>query len=124
MLVRKIVTMVLSMNGYSVIEADGARSALSLLEAEGFRIKLLLTDLSMPEIDGFELIREVKQLFPSLKIVVMTGSYHSKDIVGRLNEFGLNVPLRKPFTNSALIKAVKTALAESAECCTGRKSLE
>ena len=110
---RKLVGMVLSKAGYKTSEVESAELALEKLGAEGPRIKLLITDLSMPNMDGFELIRQARQLLPQLKVLVMTGSYTFEEIQAPLLALGIGNLLVKPFTHPQLINAVANALREA-----------
>ena len=57
-------------SGYSVVTAGNGREALELVN--NHRVGLLLTDLMMPEISGFELIRTLRHDHPSLPIIAMS----------------------------------------------------
>ena len=58
--------------GCQVTSAHGGQAALDRLSNESYDI--LITDLVMPELDGFFLVKMAKKLDPGLKIIVMTGS--------------------------------------------------
>jgi PAS domain S-box-containing protein len=57
--------------GHRVSVADGGRAALAALDADSF--DLVFTDLSMPEMDGWELAREVRRRSPRTRVAVVTG---------------------------------------------------
>ena len=57
--IRKLVYSTLTKHGYRVLEADGPQRALEICRQSGDKIDLLLTDIVMPQISGFELAREV-----------------------------------------------------------------
>ena len=59
--------------GYSVIGVDSARKALEAAAAHAGTISLLLTDLTMPEMDGLELGEEIHRRYPNMKIIYMSG---------------------------------------------------
>jgi PAS domain S-box-containing protein len=71
-LVRGTVGAELRDRGYDVVEAEGGRAALQLLDA-GERVDLLVTDLSMPGMDGASLILEAQKRRPGLPAVLVTG---------------------------------------------------
>ncbi len=59
--------------GYSVIPACNGKEALELAENHKGRIHLLLTDVVMPGMNGFELAKQIRKLSPEIKILFMTG---------------------------------------------------
>ncbi|QHT60813.1 response regulator [Paenibacillus lycopersici] len=72
-LVRKglILTLPWDARGFQIVgEADNGKSALELMERT--QVDLLLTDLTMPSMDGFELMKQVKERYPAVVIVVLT----------------------------------------------------
>ena len=93
--------------GYRPIACGGGREALDILEREGGRIELVITDIMMPEMTGPELVREATARWPSTAILYVTG------YVGEAGseELSGHDILRKPFTVAALAAAVAGALA-------------
>jgi signal transduction histidine kinase/ActR/RegA family two-component response regulator len=93
--------------GYRPIACSGGREALEILEREGGRIELVITDIMMPEMTGPELVREATARWPSTAILYVTG------YVGEAGseELSGHDILRKPFTVAALAVAVAGALA-------------
>jgi len=112
---RRLVCMVLSQNGYQVAEANGGRSALDILEAQGANMQLVISDLLMPEMDGFTLIYEAKKLNPQLRFLPMTGSFTFEEIEDQLIQLGLGKLLHKPFNHLQLLNAVEAVL-KAPEC--------
>jgi CheY-like chemotaxis protein len=106
--VRAYVVEALAALGYQVLEAAEAESALRLL-GEHPNVKLLLTDVVMPGLNGRKLAQEAKLRRPELKILYMTG-YSRNAIVhqGRL-DLGVDL-LQKPITSDQLAAAVRKAL--------------
>jgi signal transduction histidine kinase/CheY-like chemotaxis protein len=106
--VRTYVVEALAALGYQVLEAAEAESALRLL-GEHPNVKLLLTDVVMPGLNGRKLAQEAKLRRPELKILYMTG-YSRNAIVhqGRL-DLGVDL-LQKPITSDQLAAAVRKAL--------------
>jgi len=112
---RRLVSMVLIKNGYEVVNADGGRGALDILKAQGANIKLLITDVLMPGMDGFTLIYEAKKLNPQLRFLPMTGSFTFEEIEDQLIQLGLGKLLHKPFNHLQLLNAVEAVL-KAPEC--------
>jgi signal transduction histidine kinase len=93
--VREMVSKVVQHIGYEVATADHGIKALEMLRKEPFTI--LITDIKMPEMDGFELMKIVKTEFPDLHIICITGqgaSYTYTDVVA----VGATDYITKPFT--------------------------
>jgi CheY-like chemotaxis protein len=68
---RKGFRVLLESGGYSVVECQSGKEALTALEKKNF--DLMTLDLSMPDVDGFEVLRVVRSKHPELKIVVVSG---------------------------------------------------
>jgi two-component system cell cycle sensor histidine kinase/response regulator CckA len=100
---------VLEEYGYRVVVAGGAKEALALLGQREEKIKLLITDVVMPGMDGPELARKVLTLRPGLPVLFMSG-YTDDEIVRRgLLQVGQPF-LQKPFTPEALGREVAELL--------------
>ena len=113
-LVREVIAEQLIDRGYDVIEAEGGRRALALLDA-GCPVDLIISDLSMPGMDGVSLIRAAQIRKPRLPAILLTG-YAGETAalaIGReLNgSFSL---LRKPVTGDHLADRVATLLEAAA----------
>src|SRR5664279_1535743 len=111
--VRKLCFAVLESNGYNVLEAGDAQSALASYDKNGHKVDLLLTDVVMRQMNGFELGQALQERTPQLKVLYMSG-YRDQAVRGN----GQQVPvtfLNKPFTPDALLARVREVLdAESA----------
>ena len=91
-----------------VITAGSGQEALATLNTTSY--DLLVTDLKMPEMDGFELIAQAIKRRPSLKVLAISGLVTS-DMEQRLRQGPVSCDiLRKPFTSTALEQAVKRCL--------------
>jgi CheY-like chemotaxis protein len=94
--------------GYRVLEADGATSALHLLD-EHPDLALLFTDIVMPEINGRKLADEVRQRRPGLPILFTTG--YTRNAVVHQGVLDPDVELLgKPFTIDELARKVRAML--------------
>jgi signal transduction histidine kinase len=96
--------------GYRVLTASGGHDGLAVLDAHP-QIDLLLTDVEMAQITGWELADIARQLRPGLKVLLMTGfTREAPERVGeRIPGAGL---LRKPFTLEELAHRVHALLSE------------
>ena len=71
--VRKLCCAVLQANGYHVLEADNGDSALAAYEKNAHKVDMLLTDVMMRQMNGFDLGRTLGQRTPGLKVLYMSG---------------------------------------------------
>lgn len=88
-------------------EAENGQKALIELEKKPY--DLLLTDISMPEMDGIELLKEVNDKYPDLKILILT-MYHDQDIIRRCLKFNINGYMAKNSEREKVIQAIKDVL--------------
>jgi two-component system, cell cycle sensor histidine kinase and response regulator CckA len=106
--VRRLLTQVLRLRGYQVIEASDGEEALAVFRERGSEIQLVLTDVIMPKMDGGELAQRLLELRPELHLLFMSG-YPDSQISGLSAVPGRRF-LRKPLTPDALARAVREAL--------------
>lgn len=104
---------ILSRLGYTVLEAPDPRRALEAARDHAGEIHLVLTDVVMPDLNGRELIEQVRALRPHVKCLYMSG--YTADVIAHRGvlEDGVTF-LQKPFTMSELAERVRRAL-DSAE---------
>ena len=102
-LVREVVAEMLTFEGHTVLQAAGGREGLVRLEAEG-PVDLVLTDLAMPDMTGWEVARAIKARWPHLPVGVITGTPEAL-----LTQRGapLDVVIFKPVTLDALREAIR-----------------
>jgi CheY-like chemotaxis protein len=93
--------------GYRVREAADGKQALSLQRERASPI--LITDIFMPEADGFELISSIRREFPQTRIGVISGggTRVKADYVPRAELAGADVALRKPFNVDELLAMLR-----------------
>ncbi len=73
-IVRAVLAAELAEHGFRVLQAEGAEAALGMLDApEAASIAVLVTDLSMPGMDGVQLIQQARRRHPGLRAILMTG---------------------------------------------------
>lgn len=108
--VRTFSTRALTNKGYRVLEADSGESAMKVIdETTDSAIDLLITDVIMPNMDGPTLAKNVREKYPKLKIIFISGYTEDKlkDHMGENIYF-----LPKPFTLKQLAAKVKEVLDE------------
>ena len=91
-----------------VFVADGAKAALDLVRKH--RVQVVLTDLMMPGLGGAELARRLRERWPALPILFMSG-YSMEDLRREDTADFEGVLIQKPFTPDALVASVSAALA-------------
>jgi len=103
------IRLILDHEGYEVILARGGREGLALLDDHPASIDVILTDLIMPEMSGFDVLERVQREHPDLPVIVLTGdtSLHSAIEALRLGAYDF---LLKPFNVTAMQTAVDRAL--------------
>ncbi len=103
--IRNLVCEILKSQGYRVLSASNAEEALRLADAST-PIDLLLTDVTLPGINGIDLSQRLTDSRPGLKTLVMSGWM---DIVNdEMNAKNLQIAVvHKPFTVGALMDAVR-----------------
>jgi PAS domain S-box-containing protein len=107
--IRNVLKRVLQSGGYNVELAASALEALKLLKAadkgNGYPFDLILSDLGMPEMSGWDLAREVKKRWPRVPILLITGWGEQVDAT-RMNENSIRDIIPKPFNIQDLLKQV------------------
>lgn len=98
---------ILSPEGHRVSTATSGREALAILEKESF--DLIITDIKMPEMDGIEFMRQVREKKPDISIVVITG-YPSQESIREALSLRIVDYLPKPFSPALLLEVVQKAL--------------
>lgn len=99
--VRSFCSVVLRRSGYRVLEAGDPATALNVLAETAEPVDLVLTDMTMPGMNGKEMVQRIQQ--PDLKVLYMSG--YSQNF-----EPGLNL-IEKPFTSADLLKRVRDTLS-------------
>lgn len=99
--------------GYKVLEAKSGESALEMV-GSGEKIDLLITDVVMPRMDGPKLIREVRRVYPEMKVIFISG-YTEDSFRKRLDRDVEIHFLSKPFSLKQLATKVKEVLVAGEE---------
>lgn len=95
--------------GYEVICADSGYKALEKIVTG--KIDLLITDIAMPDMNGYELYNRTKEYNEDIPIIMMTGfGYDPDHIVVKTKKAGLNDVLFKPFTIEQLVALINKYL--------------
>jgi len=106
--VRMILSRTLKELGFEVREAANGREALEVIEIEKPAVSLVLADWNMPEINGLELLKQLRQK-PELSslVVVMVTTETELDQMAAALEAGANEYVMKPFTKDILVEKLQ-----------------
>ena len=102
-LLRALAT-ILEESGFQVFTAESGRQATAILSEH--QIDLLITDLSMPDEDGIELVRRLKKEHRKLKVITMSGTF-GRDLLKAAQLLGADATLSKPMTVAQLLDCIR-----------------
>ena len=108
--VRRFAARALESRGYNVLKATTGVEALDVLAEHASEIDLVISDVMMPEMDGLELLQQMRKTLPDMKVIFISG-YAEEALRRELAEDESFVFLPKPFSLKDLASAVKEALA-------------
>jgi CheY-like chemotaxis protein len=109
-LIRETIRMKLEQSGHQVIEAGNGIEGLRALEEQA--IDLVVTDIIMPEQEGIETIRKIRERTATVGIIAISGGGRTRNFgfLDFAKKLGANGALSKPFTGSQLLALVETTL--------------
>jgi len=121
-LVLASVQMLLIHAGHEVLAVDQAGKAILALEREPY--DLVIVDVFMPGMDGYQAIKEFQRIDPGVPIIAMSGvmfrdssKRHAPDFLGMAGKLGATRTLNKPFKPAELIEAVQACSKARAQQC-------
>ena len=108
---RNLIRTIFRLAGFDVLSCQDGPEALDLVQARGGHIHLMVTDINLgPDMDGVELAENLRALFPSLKVLYMSGRDEAErlgsEVAGGMASF-----LMKPFTPRSLTERAKALLS-------------
>jgi putative two-component system response regulator len=118
---REIIQMVLEENGYSVSVAKNGNEAVEMARRKKFDVAVC--DVRMPEKSGIEAIKEIKELQPGVRPIVVTG-YASKETPVEALKLGVKDYLHKPFETRDFLHSVELQVSQAREERDRAKKLE
>jgi CheY-like chemotaxis protein len=107
--VRFIAKTILVKFGFTVVEAINGKEALEKYQEDSAHISLVLTDIGMPLMDGYELFFELKKLNPGLPIIISSG-FGDRAITSRIPEEDMAGLISKPYNPLKLRELLKSIL--------------
>mgnify|MGYP006281334647 CR=1 FL=1 len=107
--IRQYMYHILRRESYDVLMADNAPEALALLRSQQFSPDLLVTDFNMPDMNGIQLTRAVREAYPDLPVLLVSGAF-SISASRYVNKNDGVYQLNKPFVADTLIKHIHRAI--------------
>lgn len=107
---RTIIRTILAAKGYHTLEASNGPEALTLLE--DITPSLILLDIMMPEMSGYDVVTRLK-MHPdtqSIPIILLSAKAENEDILAGYNDYSVEYYITKPFTPRDLINGVQIIL--------------
>ena len=102
--------------GFTVVKA--VHGADALIQMRNVSADIVVTDILMPEMDGFELIRTLRAKWPQLPIVAMSGIEDTPNFRNLALKFGAKAALSKPVNRAHLVEVMREVL--DADSLSGR----
>jgi len=111
--VSSVLAELLTEQGYHVLIAADGEEALTLFRQHADRIHLVISDIHMPGINGYEFARRLKALSPQTKIILISGNAEDRASKDR-DDTLIAALLPKPFSSQTLTRTIRSVLAEKA----------
>jgi len=105
--VRTTLSEMLQAGGYACTAVPGGRDALRSLRSGGFDI--VITDVRLPDMSGLDLLSIVREKYPSIPVIVITGFASVESTIGAMRRGAVDY-IPKPFTRDTVMAAVELAL--------------
>jgi PAS domain S-box-containing protein len=102
-------TALLKHNGYQTLIAADGQEGLKLFEQQHGAIDLVLCDLIMPQMDGLQMVRELRRIQPNIRTILISGM-REENRISEAQAAGIDMVLHKPFTAEQLLTSVKQTL--------------
>ncbi len=105
--IRKFVKINLERNGFIVLEAESGEEGIEIAKQE--RVDIVVLDIMLPGIDGFQVCKVLREDFPNLGIIMLTAKSQDIDKIMGL-EYGTDDYMTKPFNPTELVLRVKSLI--------------
>jgi two-component system cell cycle sensor histidine kinase/response regulator CckA len=112
--IREVINATLAGHGYRVLVAGDGLEAVALFAPRSAEIKLVITDLNMPGLEGGTLAIVLRRLDPKVRLLAMSGMLPGKNRADPLPEVFRGALMAKPFSVETLLKTVRQHLPETA----------
>lgn len=105
---RKLIKDFLTAKGYNILEAEDGEKALQIFEENAEKINLILLDVMMPKLDGWSVLRQIRQV-SKVPIIMLTARGEEQDELFGF-ELGVDEYISKPFSPKILVARVEAIL--------------
>lgn len=105
---RKLIKDFLVAKGYNILEAEDGEKALEIFEESQSKIELILLDVMMPKLDGWSVLRQIRQI-SKVPIIMLTARGEEQDELFGF-ELGVDEYISKPFSPKILVARVEAIL--------------
>ncbi len=105
-----VIRLTMYLNNYRILTARNAQQGIEIMRSAS--IEFVLTDLDMPEIDGYRFIEYAKKRYPSVPVYAMSNN-RSPELAERLHSLGIADCIEKPFLIEEVIYRIMTQLKDS-----------
>lgn len=107
---RELISFILENSGYSVVMAENGLEGLKLADSES-PLDFIILDVQLPDIDGFEVLKEIRanKKLEDIPVIIMT-SYDLSGDKKRMKALGANLYVEKPIDPVNIIKEIKLTL--------------
>lgn len=106
---RKLIKDFLTNKGYHILEAEDGEKALEIYQENKSKIMLILLDVMMPKLDGWSVLRQIRQENKELPIIMLTARGEEQDELFGF-ELGVDEYISKPFSPKILVARVEAIL--------------
>jgi CheY-like chemotaxis protein len=113
-LIRSSFKPILEREGFEVVMAENGTRAIEAMKRTRFDV--IIVDIFMPDMDGFETIRKLRAINPTMPVIAISGFIfrdsmsNAPDFLTMATEFGAACSLRKPFKPRQLVEAIRDCL--------------
>ena len=108
--VRTALSGFLKMKGYSVLEAEDGSAAISIVKSHGDSVGLVISDIVMPRMSGYQLAKSIRSQLQKPRILLMSG--YTDEAVRRSADFDDNIAfIQKPFSMETLLQKIQEMLS-------------
>lgn len=118
--IRKLLKDFLKVKGYSILEAEDGEKALEIFEQNKNKITLILLDVMMPKLDGWSVLRQIRQ-DSQVPIIMLTARGEEQDELFGF-ELGVDEYISKPFSPKVLVARVEAILKRTSKDTTEIKN--
>ena len=113
---RALLSKILRLQGYTVLEAANGQEALALCQRQQLPIQILVTDMVMPHINGRKLAEKLWRRNPEMQVIFISGYAADSTTIEGIDELNIAF-VQKPFNPSVLLEKVQQAVSKLHHSC-------